>query len=282
MGGARGLLGPRDSLVVETPGRLAVWLPADQMEQMAADVSSALTRSGGRAARADWSRMSFPQVITAVGRRVGPQLLEAVLVPALLFYVALVTWGVLVAYLVTLSWSYGLLALRKLTRRSVSALHALMSVALTARTLLALVSGSTLVYFAQPVVAALVLAAVFFVSIVLGSPLVARIAHQFCPFDTEAAHRPAVVTLFRRLTHLWGVAILLKGAATLVLMLTLPVSLFVLIRTMATLGLTAVAIALTFALSYRTARAEQLVAVNVTNGPQRFVVTSAANVMRVH
>lgn len=221
------------------------------------------------------------QVITAVGRRIGPQLFEAVLVPALLFYLALVTWGVLTAYLVSLAWSYSLLLIRKLTRRPVSAIHILMSVGLTARTLVALAAGSTLVYFAQPVAASLVLASVFFVSILLGSPMVARIAHQFCPFDAETASRPAVAVLFRRLTHLWGVAILLKGAATLVLMLTLPVTLFVMIRTMAMWGLTAAAIALTFTLSYRTARAERLVPVNMVNGPQRFIITAESNVVRV-
>ena len=70
---------------------------------------------------------------------------------------------------------------------------------------------------------------------------------------------------------------MLKGAATLVLLLTLSLSWFVLIRTLAMWGLTLGATVATFALSFRAAHVEQLVPVLVTGGDQRFEVTAKAS-----
>ena len=219
--------------------------------------------------------MSRFALIGAVARFGGPRLVEAMLVPAVLFYLSLLLWGVLAAYLTALAWSYSLVVVRALTRRPLSAVHVLVNVGLTVKTALALMTSSTFVYFVQPVLGSVALAAVFFGSIVVGKPIIRWLAIDFCPIDPEAAARRGVAVLWRRLTILWGAVILLKGATTLVFLLTLSLSTFVLVKTLALWGLTFGAVVVTFALAFRAASDEQLVPVRVSHAQHRFMVTTA-------
>lgn len=219
--------------------------------------------------------LSRPALVAEVARFGGPRLVEAMLVPAVLFYVALVVFGVFAAYVAALAWSYSLVAARALTRRPLSAVHVLVNVGLTVKTVLAVVSGSTFVYFIQPVLGSAALAVLFFGSIVVGRPIIRWLATDFCPVGAEAASRHGVDRLWRRLTWLWGAVIVLKGATTLVFLLTLSLSTFVLVKTLALWGLTFAAVVATFALAFRTATHEQLVPVAVAGGDQRFMVTTA-------
>lgn len=219
--------------------------------------------------------MSRLGLVGAVARFGGPRLIEAMLVPAVLFYLSLVLWGVFAAYGTALAWSYSLVAVRALTKRPLSAVHVLVNVGLTVKTVLAVATDSAFVYFIQPVLGSVALAAVFFGSVVVGRPIIRWLATDFCPIGAEAASRHGVGLLWRRLTLLWGTVIVLKGATTLVLLLTLSLSTFVLVKTLALWGLTFAAVALTFALAFRTATREQLVPVAVTGGEQRFMVTTA-------
>lgn len=219
--------------------------------------------------------MSRFALIGAVARFGGPRLVEAMLVPAVLFYLSLLLWGVLAAYLTALAWSYSLVVVRALTRRPLSAVHVLVNVGLTVKTALALMTRSTFVYFVQPVLGSVALAAVFFGSIVVGKPIIRWLAIDFCPIDPEAAARRGVAVLWRRLTILWGAVILLKGATTLVFLLTLSLSTFVLVKTLALWGLTFGAVVVTFALAFRAASDEQLVPVRVSHAQHRFMVTTA-------
>lgn len=218
-------------------------------------------------------------VVIAVARRGGPRIIEAMVVPAVLFYITVVSFGIGAAYASALAWSYLAIGVRRATKRRVPALLLLASVGLTARTLLAVVTGSTAVYFLQPVAGSVVLAFVFVGSVALGRPVIGRVADDFCPMDAEAAGRAGILRLFRRLTYLWAAVILLKGGTTLTLLLTLPLTHFVLIRTFSLWALTATAVALTFAWSFRAVHSEQLAPVFADAGSsQRFVVTAARNV----
>lgn len=237
-------------------------------------------QTGSRAISTDtgWAAsrtvLSKPALVFAVARRGGPRLFEAMVIPAVLFYASLVLAGVGVAYLTALAWSYAAVGFRALSGRSVSGVHVLVAVGLSVKTLMAAATGSTFVYFAQPVLGSAALAVVFLGSIAVGKPMIRWLAEDFCPIDAEAGGRHGVAQLFRRLTYLWATVSLLKGATTLVLLLTLSLSWFVLIRTLAMWGLTLAAIVATFALSFRAAHVEQLVPVLVTGGKQRFEVTA--------
>jgi uncharacterized membrane protein len=195
----------------------------------------------------------------AIARRTVPHLLEATIVPAALFYVVLVRFGAGAAMVATLVWSYSALGRRLLRGQRVPAILLLALGGLTARTAVGVLSGSAAMYFVQPVVTTGVMAAVFLGSIVLGRPVVAALALDFCPVGAEVTSRPGVVRLFRRLTVLWAGVHLATGAATLSLLLTLPLPAFVLYKTVVCLALTGVGAATTVVMALRTVRAEGLV-----------------------
>jgi uncharacterized membrane protein len=197
--------------------------------------------------------------LAAIARRTLPHLLEATIVPAALFYVMLVRFGAGAAMVATLAWSYSALARRLVRKERVPAILLLAMGGLTARTAAGVLSGSAAMYFLQPVLTTVVMALVFLGSLLLGRPVVAALALDFCPVGPEVTTRPAVVSLFRRLTVLWAGVHLTTGAATLVLLLTLPLPTFVLLKTVVCLAITGGGVALTVALALRTVRHEGLV-----------------------
>jgi hypothetical protein len=132
-------------------------------------------------------------------------------------------------------------------------------IGLTVKTLVGILSGSTFVHFAQPIATTLALAAVFLGSVAFGRPLVARIAHDFCPIAPEVASRPAVRRLFIGLTVLWAVVQLCTAGATLGLLLSMPTTLFVVLKPAASLAISAAAIAVTVCWALRTAHDEDIV-----------------------
>jgi len=97
------------------------------------------------------------------------------------------------------------------------------------------------------------------VSVLAGKPVIARLAHDFCPIAPEVAERPAVIRLFAGLTVLWAGVHLLTAAATLGLLVSLPVPIFVLLKTASGLGITCAAIVITVSWALRTVKREQLV-----------------------
>lgn len=195
-------------------------------------------------------------VFFAVVRRSGPHVIEASLIPSALFYCCLVWAGLGVAYAAALVWLYAAVASRLLRRRPVPPLLVLGAIGITVRTTVALLSGSSFFYFAQPVLSSLVMGCVFLTSIVLGRPMVEKLALQFWPLTPELMARPVVAQLLRRLTYLWAGINLLIGATTLGLLLWVPMATYVALKPLVSLGLTGMGIAITIDRSVRTARRE--------------------------
>jgi hypothetical protein len=197
--------------------------------------------------------------LRGVAVRSVPHLVEATLIPTALFYVAWFSVGRWGAFVAALLWAYGALARRVLLRRRVPGVLILALVALTVRTGIALVTGSTFVYFVQPVVGACVVAAVFFGSAVANRPLVARLASDFYPLTPEVADRHGVRRLFRHLTLLWAAVNLVQAVAAFTLLMTLPVTGFVAANSVVALAITATGIVVTVKWAVRVARREGLV-----------------------
>jgi hypothetical protein len=212
--------------------------------------------------RAPVSRLS---VLGSVARKSAPHLIEATIIPAVLFYLCLMIAGVWTGLMVALCWSYGALARRLLFRRGVPPILLLALVGLTARTIAAVGSGSSFIYFLQPILGTVAVAGVFLVSL-FGRPLVGRLAADFCPLTPEVAARPGVLRLFRRLTILWAGVNLMTAGTTFVLLMTLPVPAFVAAKVVIGLGITITGIVLTVSWSLRTAGLEGLL-MNGAQGP---------------
>jgi len=197
-------------------------------------------------------------VVRAVGRRMVPYLIEATLIPSVLFYVTFVAFELKWAILVALGWTYAAVARRAVTGRPIPGLLVLATLGISLRTLIYLLSGNDFVYFFQPIMRTAATGATFALSVVFGRPLIARFAADFCPLAPDVESRPGILRLFRRLTYLWAGVNALAAAATLTLLLTVPVGVFIGASTVSAWALTCSGVVLTVSDSVRTARSEGL------------------------
>ena len=205
--------------------------------------------------RADVSRLT---VLRAVARRGLPHIIEATVVPAVLFYLSLELLGLGAAFVAALAWSFGAIARRLVTRRPVPPLLVLASLGLAIRTIAAVASHSSFVYFIQPVLGTAAVGLVFVGSVVVGRPVIARLAHDFCPLSPEMAIRPGVIGLFRQLTLLWAVVNFATASVNFALLRSMSVSSFVAAKTLSGWAITVSAVVLTVAAAVRTAHREGL------------------------
>jgi hypothetical protein len=88
--------------------------------------------------------------------------------------------------------------------------------------------------------------------------MIARLASDFCPLHPEIAARPAVVRLFSGLTLLWAGVHLLSAGMTFTMLMTLPTTVFVPLKTGVSLAITISAVVWTVTWAIRTAHAENL------------------------
>ena len=184
-------------------------------------------------------RMPAPR---AALRHAAPVVLEAVLAPLALFYLALTLWGFRGALIAALAWSFLALARRLHRGERISMLLMLGTLLLTLRTTVSFITGSSFIYFAQPTVGTIVIAFVLFGSALIRRPFTQRFAGDFCPIDPEILARPLVHRFFVRISVLWATVLLLNAGFVLWLLVTSSLHTFVLERAAVTYGLTASAI----------------------------------------
>jgi len=152
----------------------------------------------------------------------------------------------------------GAMCWRWTAKRPVSALLLLALGIMTIKTGVTLATGNTFIYFVQPVFVDLLVSAVFLGSLWSARPIVARLAPDFYPMSAAVAASPAVRGLFRRLTLLWGLVILVKAIVTFWLLTSLSTVDFVLIKGGVILTLTLTAVAVTVVWSVVVGRQEGL------------------------
>ena len=185
-------------------------------------------------------------------------LATAVLAPTALFATTLLVVNITTAVLVALAWMTGAMCWRWTTKRPVSGLLVLALGIMTVKTGITLATGNTFIYFVQPVFVDLVVSVVFLGSLWSARPIVARLAPDFYPMSAAVAASPAIRALFRRLTLLWGLVILVKGTVTLWLLMSLSTVNFVLIKGGAIITLTLTAALVTVLWSVIVGRQEGL------------------------
>ncbi len=183
----------------------------------------------------------------AVLRHSLPNLIVGKVIPLVVFLGFLRLVGTTGALIAALGWSLAVVIQRRHAGRPVPGLVVLSTIGLAAKTVLALATGSLVVYFLQPTVSTALVGLAFLVSVVRGQPLAERLASDFCPFEPETADHPLLRLFFARLSLLWAVTSLVNASLTLWLLLTQSVTTFVIIKsfmgplfTAATLGIAAV------------------------------------------
>jgi hypothetical protein len=204
-------------------------------------------------------RPSRRRVVGAVARRLTPYLIEATIIPTALFYVLLVLGDMRWALGGALIWSYGAVVRRAFGDRPVPALLILATLGITVRTIVYLLSSNDFVYFVQPILRTTLTGLMFAGSVALGRPLIARFANDFCPLSPDVRVRPGILRLFKRLTILWAGVNGLAAASSLVLLLTVPVSVFVVTAAVSAWIVTCTGVVMTVADSVTTARREGLI-----------------------
>jgi hypothetical protein len=177
------------------------------------------------------SHIEIPRLRT-LGRYAGGHVVEATIIPLALFYGAVTLFGTVAALLVALGWSYLAIARRLIIRRRVPGLLLLGAFGLTARTALALGTGSLFLYFLQPTLTKLAVATVFLASIPAGSPMAERLTADFCPLPKVFLSDPPVRRFFNRLTVLWAGVQLANASIAVALLLSLPVTTYLWTRSL--------------------------------------------------
>jgi intracellular septation protein A len=180
--------------------------------------------------------------LAALARHATPHLLEATLIPLALFYGGLQLFGLWAALLAALVWSYTSLLRRLVTRRQVPGMLMLGIVGLTARTALALATGSAFLYFLQPTMGTGLVAGVFLGSVLLGRPLALRLATDFLPLPEALLARHGVRRFFQRVSLLWAGVLLANAGISLWLLVSQSLATFLWTRTVASLALTGLAV----------------------------------------
>jgi intracellular septation protein A len=180
--------------------------------------------------------------LAALARHAVPHLLETTLIPLGLFYGGLQLFGLWGALLAALVWSYTSLLRRLIARRRVPGMLVLAIVGLTARTALALATGSAFLYFLQPTVGAGLVATVFVASALVGRPLALRLAADFLPLPEALLARHGVRRFFQRVSLLWAAVFLANAGIGLWLLMSQSLATFLWSRTVASLALTGLAV----------------------------------------
>jgi intracellular septation protein A len=182
--------------------------------------------------------------LRALFRHAAPRILEGMILPLVVFALALHFLGVTGAVICGLTSSY-LVVLRHLIGGGrVPGIVILGAAVLTARSALTLATGSTLVYFLQPTLGTMLVGFAFLGSVALRRPLAERLAKDFCPIPEGVLANEHVRTFFLRISLLWAGVQLLNAGLTLWLMFSKSLGLFVVLRSVVSIGLTATAIAI--------------------------------------
>ncbi len=196
--------------------------------------------------------------IGAIMRHLVFSILMANVIPSVLFYICLVAGNVWTALIAALVWCYGSMAWRLSRKRRASGLLLLTVVGLTAKTVLALASGSTFVYFLQPAITDGVVAGLFLISLATARPIVSRLAGDFFPMNADIAARPQIQQLFWNLTLFWALICVIKSVVTVWLLESLPTVTFVAAKEVMILTVLLIGTSVTVAAAFRVAKSEGL------------------------
>jgi hypothetical protein len=118
----------------------------------------------------------------------------------------------------------------------------LAALGVTARAVMAAVTGSAVVYFLQPTLGTMLVAVSFLASVPLRRPLAAKVATDLMPLpDAFLAHQ-RVRQFFLRISLLWSLVFTLNTALSLWLLFSQSIATYLWIRTTAVAFLGAIAV----------------------------------------
>lgn len=169
----------------------------------------------------------------ALLRHAAPKVFESMILPVLVFYVALVFTNSYGALAVAAAWVYGGVAWRLVRRNEASGTLLLAAGTITVRVALTLATGNPLVFFLQPCLGVFCVSMGFLLTAPLRRPLIQRVLADLVPLSEEVMEHPRMRRFFVAQSMLWGCAQLLNAVLSLWLLLTQTLETYLLVRTSA-------------------------------------------------
>ncbi|MCU1430475.1 MAG: hypothetical protein JWL83_4475 [Actinomycetia bacterium] len=203
-----------------------------------------------------------------LARHAVPRVLEGTVIPLVLFMITLRLLGVWGAMGVGLVWGYGLIGLRLLLGRRVPGVLMIGTATFTARTLIAVISHSTFVFFLQPTLGTAMIATAFLLSVPLDRPLAGKLADDFCPIPADFRTNTHVRRFFRQVSLLWAFIQTINVVLTLWLLFTQSIGTYMLAKSAASAMLTVSAIVFS-TLWFRRSMARHGILVTVASSMRR-------------
>ncbi|MFJ2034202.1 VC0807 family protein [Streptosporangium sp. NPDC087985] len=176
------------------------------------------------------SPVTLPR-LTILARQAVPKLLEGVVAPLAVFYTALTVLGLNGALITAVSWVYVGVGWRLVRRVPVPGTMFLAAIAITARALLGLWSGSAVIYFLQPELGTICISMAFLASVRLNRPLVQKLTLDYIPLPPSVLKHERVRRFFARITLLWAFVLLANSAVSIWLLLHQSIGTYLLVRT---------------------------------------------------
>ncbi|MCF6474390.1 hypothetical protein FAF44_39320 [Nonomuraea sp. MG754425] len=165
--------------------------------------------------------MNHPPVtlprLTALARQAAPRLLEGVVAPLAVFYLAMTVLGLQWALALTLAWVYLGVAWRLVRRVKVPATMYLAAFAITIRTIVAFWTGTWMWYFIQPEMGTLCISIAFLASVRLNKPIVQKLTLDYIHLPSAVLKHERVRRFFARITLLWAFVLLMNSTLSIFL-----------------------------------------------------------------
>ncbi|WP_433868652.1 VC0807 family protein [Saccharopolyspora sp. CA-218241] len=168
-------------------------------------------------------------------------LVETVLAPLLLFYALFQVTDFTGGLLAALGWVVAALVFRFSIGAKIPMVLWLTAAVLVVRTGLGFATGSTFVYFLEPSVQNFLLAAALLVSVPFERTFLAKLAADFCVLPPELTGHVRVQRFFRRVSLLWALVFTVNGLTTLWVLGQATLEHFMLVSTVGSFALVALA-----------------------------------------
>jgi intracellular septation protein A len=163
-------------------------------------------------------------------RRVFTTLAVVSFLPMVVFYAVMNLYGLRAAALATVVIYYGALLWKLVRHKPILAAALLTAGLLSIRTVVMFLTGSSFIYFLQPVAGTVAVGTVIAASALAGRPVLDRLAHEFCPFPAELSARLREHQFFSRLSAVWAITYLINAVGTIWLLRSMSVGGFVVLK----------------------------------------------------
>jgi intracellular septation protein A len=197
--------------LLQSPSGASAYLPA--AGALAPSSSGTSVPSAGGLAVLE-APITLPS-LKAMLRHAVPRVLEGMILPVVVFYVALIFTGLYGALAVVMVWVYGGVAWRLARRQAAPGMMLLAAGAVTIRVVLTALTGNPMFFFLQECLGVFCASMGFLLTASLRRPLIQRVTADLVPLPDHLHGHPLVRRFFFRHSVLWGCAQLLNATLSL-------------------------------------------------------------------